>query len=416
MQRTLELASTSSTIIGTIDLPASKSISNRLLILEAITNGVIRGIGYSDATDTQILQELITQLPTSAYAGAGGTTFRFSLAYLASLDGYEGVLSGSDRLMERPVAPLVDALRLLGADIEYQQKEGFAPLIIRGKQLKGGKIPIDASMSSQFLSALLLVAPLMENDLVLEPQGQIISQPYLQMTIDLMLQCGFHIEQTETSIRVQPDIPTKSIEISIEKDWSAASYWYSMVALSNNADITLSGLQLRSIQGDVKCAEIFKGFGVDTIENESDIRLEKTQVKQSDLFIDCIKTPDLFQTYAVTAAALKLNVHFSGLQSLRLKETDRIAAVCNELSKMDVAFEYPAAHEVIINSQNFRFDQPYSIETYEDHRMAMAFSPLVLKIPSLIIQHPNVVKKSYPTFWVDIQKVLKTLSNSTFQC
>ena len=415
MQRTIELVSSSSSISGTIDLPASKSISNRLLILEAISNDVIRGIGYSDASDTRILKELITQLPTSANAGAGGTTFRFFLAYLASLDGYEGELTGSERLMERPVAPLVDALRLLGADIQYQHKEGFAPLIIRGKQLKGGKIPIDASMSSQFLSALLLVAPLMENDLILEPQGQIISQPYLQMTIDLMLQCGFHIEQSETSIRVQAIIPTKSVEIAIEKDWSAASYWYSMVALSHDADITLSGLHLNSIQGDAHCAEIFKEFGVETIETESGIRLEKTQVKQSDLFIDCIKTPDLFQTYVVTASALKLNVHFSGLQSLRLKETDRIAAVCYELSKMEVAFEHPAAHEIIINSQNFRFDQPYSIETYEDHRMAMAFTPLVLKIPSLIIQHPNVVKKSYPTFWVDIQKVLKTLSNSTFQ-
>ena len=406
MQRKIELVSTSASINGTINLPASKSISNRLLIIEAITNGGIRGIGYSDASDTQILQELITQLPKYANAGAGGTTFRFFLAYLASLDGYEGVLSGSERLMERPVAPLVDALRLLGADIEYQQKEGFAPLIIRGKQLKGGKIPIDASTSSQFLSALLLVAPLMENDLVLEPQGQIISQPYLQMTIDLMLQCGFHIEQTETSIRVQPSIPKKSIEIAIEKDWSAASYWYSMVALSNNADITLTGLHLRSIQGDVHCAEIFKEFGVETIETDSGIRLEKTQIRQSDLFIDCIKTPDLFQTYAVTAAALKLNVHFSGLQSLRLKETDRIWAVCNELSKMGVEFVYPFPHEVTINAQNSRYNQTYFIETYEDHRMAMAFAPLVLKLPSLTIQDPNVVEKSYPTFWADIQKVL----------
>jgi 3-phosphoshikimate 1-carboxyvinyltransferase len=345
-------------------------------------------------------------LPKSANAGAGGTTFRFFLAYLASLDGYQGVLSGTERLMERPVAPLVDALRLLGADIDYQQKEGFAPLIIRGKQLKGGKIPIDASMSSQFLSALLLVAPLMENDLVLEPQGQIISQPYLQMTIDLMLQCGFYIEQSETSIRVQTYFPTKSMEIAIEKDWSAASYWYSMVALSNYADINLSGLHLNSIQGDVQCAEIFEELGVETVETDSGIRLEKTQVKQTDLFIDCIKTPDLFQTYAVTASALKLNAHFSGLQSLRLKETDRIWAVCNELSKMGVEFTYPAPHELIINAQNFRFDQSYSIETYEDHRMAMAFAPLVLKIPRLIIQHPNVVKKSYPSFWIDIQKVL----------
>jgi 3-phosphoshikimate 1-carboxyvinyltransferase len=406
MQRTIELVSKSSSVKGTINLPASKSISNRLLIIEAITKGLIRGIGYSDASDTQILQELITQMPKSANAGAGGTTFRFFLAYLASLDGYEGELTGSERLMERPVAPLVDALRLLGADIQYLRKEGFAPLIIRGRKLKGGKIPIDASTSSQFLSALLLVAPLMENDLVLEPQGQIISQPYLQMTIDLMMQCGFQIEQSETSIRVKPFIPTKSIEIAIEKDWSAASYWYSMVALSYNANITLSGLHLNSIQGDVHCAEIFDAFGVETVETDSGIRLVKTQVKQADLFIDCIKTPDLFQTYAVTASALKLNVHFSGLQSLRLKETDRILAVCKELSQMGVEFTYPAPHEVNINPQNFRFDQSYSIETYEDHRMAMAFAPLVLKIPRLIIQHPNVVKKSYPSFWIDIQKVL----------
>jgi 3-phosphoshikimate 1-carboxyvinyltransferase len=196
------------------------------------------------------------------------------------------------------------------------------------------------------------------------------------------------------------------MEIAIEKDWSAASYWYSMVALSHEADITLSGLHLNSIQGDVQCAEIFEAFGVETVETQSGIRLEKTQMKQTDMFIDCIKTPDLFQTYAVTASALKLNVHFSGLQSLRLKETDRIWAVCNELSKMGVEFSYPTPHELSIDSQNFRFDQSYSIETYEDHRMAMAFAPLVLKIPSLMIQHPNVVEKSYPSFWLDIHKVL----------
>jgi 3-phosphoshikimate 1-carboxyvinyltransferase len=226
------------------------------------------------------------------------------------------------------------------------------------------------------------------------------------MTIDLMLQCGFHIEQSETSIRVQPFIPSKAMKIAIEKDWSAASYWYSMVALSHDADITLSGLHLHSIQGDEQCAEIFKEFGVETVETDLGIRLVKTQVKQTDLFINCIKTPDLFQTYAVTSSALKLNVHFSGLQSLRLKETDRIWAVCNELTKMGVEFTHPAPHEVNINAQNFRFDQSYSIETYEDHRMAMAFAPLVLKLPSLTIRDPNVVEKSYPTFWADIQKVL----------
>jgi 3-phosphoshikimate 1-carboxyvinyltransferase len=179
-----------------------------------------------------------------------------------------------------------------------------------------------------------------------------------------------------------------------------------MVALSNDANITLTSLHLRSTQGDVHCSEIFKELGVETIETDSGIRLEKRKVRQSDLLIDCLKTPDLFQTYAVTAAALKMNVHFSGLQSLRLKETDRIWAVCNELSKMGVEFVYPAPNELIINPRNSRFDQSYSIETYEDHRMAMAFAPLVLKLPSLTIQDPNVVEKSYPTFWSDIQKVL----------
>lgn len=403
MSNEIELLSKLGRIDGRIELPASKSISNRLLILQTISKGLIRGIGYSDASDTQILQALLNELPSQANAGAGGSTFRFLLAFLASLEGYEGVLFGTDRLMERPIIALVDALRLLGADIEYQQKVGFAPLIIRGKQLKGGNIPIDASMSSQFLSALLLVAPLMENELVLEPQGQIISQPYLQMTIDLMLQCGFKVEQRETSIHVQPYIPIKSVEISIEKDWSAASYWFSMVALSNDANITLSGLHLHSIQGDVKCAEIFQSLGVEAVETDLGIRLEKKLLKHSDLYIDCIKTPDLFQTYAVTAAAMKLNVHFSGLHSLRLKESDRIWAVCNELAKMGVEFTYVSAHELTIKPQNSRFDQTYSIETYDDHRMAMAFAPLVFKLPNLTIHHSDVVQKSYPSFWDDIQ-------------
>jgi 3-phosphoshikimate 1-carboxyvinyltransferase len=405
MHDVLELVSSTRRISGSVQLPASKSISNRLLILEEVTSGIVTGIGYSDAEDTKILQQLLHDKPNLAHAGAGGTTFRFLLAILASTPGYEGVLEGSPRLMERPVAPLVDALHLAGADIEYIDKRGFAPLRIRGKQLHGGKIKVDASLSSQFITALLLIAPRMSAALELIPQGDLISAPYIHMTVSLMQQCGFQVQQTDSSILVQPFLPHHKIRILVERDWSAASYWYACVALSEKASIQLPGLTIQSLQGDSACQEQFKQLGVLGVETADGIELRKIPLERFELTIDCISTPDLFQTYAVTLAGLGRDASFKGLQSLPHKETNRMEAVSNELAKIGVKCSYESDGTFKLDASHMDPNRILITETYEDHRMAMAFSPLVLVLKKLAIRNPDVVRKSYPGFWADIRRI-----------
>ncbi len=404
MHDVLELVSSTRRIKGTIELPASKSISNRLLVLEKMSSGRITGIGYSNADDTFILKQALEQMPSEIHAGAGGTTIRFLLAVLASTPNYEGVLRGTVRLMERPISPLVDALRLAGAEIEYTQREGFAPLFIRGKKLKGGKIPIDPSFSSQFLSAMLLVAPAMESALELIPQGEISSAPYLQMTVQLMQQCGFEIEYSKDKIVVQPGFPKKEIQIEIERDWSAASYWYSFVALSDTASIELPGLHLNSLQGDVDCARVFSEMGVQTITTSNGIQLLKTPVTKKEFQLNCLHTPDLFQTYAVCIAGLGLKAQFTGLHSLLHKETNRLKAVVDELSKIQVHFQFLENNVLQLDASEINTNTLLIVKTYEDHRMAMAFSPLSLVLKKIAIRNSDVVSKSYPNFWSDVRK------------
>ena len=405
MHDVLELVSSTRRINGSVQLPASKSISNRLLILEEISSGIVTGIGYSDAEDTQILQQLLHDKPNLAHAGAGGTTFRFLLAVLASTPGYEGVLEGSKRLMERPVAPLVDALLLAGADIEYVDKPGYAPLRIRGKQLHGGKIKVDASLSSQFITALLLIAPRMSAALELIPQGDLISAPYINMTVSLMKQCGFQVQQTNSSILVQPVIPTHRIQIPVERDWSAASYWYACVALSEKASLQLPGLTIQSLQGDSACQEQFKKLGVLGVETADGIELQKILIEKTDLDFNCLTTPDLFQTFAVTVAGLGLKASFTGLQSLPHKETNRIEAVSKELSKIGIRCTFDSNGAFKLDASQIDPNRVLITETYEDHRMAMAFTPLVLVLKKIAIRNPDVVRKSYPGFWADIRRI-----------
>jgi 3-phosphoshikimate 1-carboxyvinyltransferase len=347
----------------------------------------------------------VQEKPILAHAGAGGTTFRFLLAVLASTPGYEGILVGSPRLMERPLAPLVDALLLAGADIEYVDKPGFAPLRIRGKKLLGGKINVDASLSSQFITALLLIAPRMSADLELIPQGELISAPYIHMTVALMKQCGFQVQQTDSSILVQPFIPTQKIQIPVERDWSAASYWYACVALSEKANIQLPGLTIQSLQGDSACQEQFKHLGVLGIETADGIELQKIYQEESELTIDCLSTPDLFQTFAVTVAGLGRKASFTGLQSLPHKETNRMEAVSKELAKIGVISSFDSKGVFKLDASQLDPNRVLITETYDDHRMAMAFSPLVLVLKKLAIRNPDVVRKSYPGFWADIRRI-----------
>ena len=385
-------------------LPGSKSMSNRLLILEALSGGKVKGINHSEADDTKNLIHILKHLPEYADAGAGGTTFRFLLAYLASMEGYEGVLTGSERLQERPVRQLVEALNKLGADIKYAVKQGFAPLIIKGTRLIGGRVSIDGSISSQFLSALLLVAPSMQKGLELIPQGKIVSMPYLKMTIEIMKNCGLDVSAEKSGISVKSSA-FKNIEIPVEKDWSAAAFWYNFVALSApGAEIKMPGLSSKTVQGDGLTAALYSFFGVTTRETASGIVIKKESEPVRYFAYNFSDQPDLAQAMAVSVAGNEISATFSGLTSLRNKETDRIEAIRRELKKFDVETTEPANGILKIDAPQAELYRSPNIKTYEDHRMAMAFAGLVVKSGTLKITDPEVVAKSYPGFWDDVLK------------
>jgi 3-phosphoshikimate 1-carboxyvinyltransferase len=403
MQERIELFLNQKPVHATVHLPASKSISNRVLILEAISDGIIHGKGYSDADDTQKLKNLLHELPEAAYAGAGGTTFRFLLAFLATKKGYEGILSGTDRLMERPVSLLVDALRALGASIEYLGIYERPPLHITGKRLEGGTISLNSEVSSQFLTSLLLIAPSFKNGLTLIPSGTIASRPYLDMTLKLLQQCGVLVEDSGKEIKVFSG-SFKQQEIEIEKDWSAASYFYSLVALSENGTIELPGLRIESLQGDAKTCQLYNQLGVETVETVDGIILRKKDVECTEFSFDFSEQPDLAQTLAVTCVGLGIKARMSGLESLRVKETDRIMAIRTELGKLNVHTEEPKEGSLLIDPKTADFSKTWIVETYEDHRMAMAFAPLLMKCSHLVIRDPHVVRKSFPDFWIELRK------------
>ncbi|MCC6768161.1 MAG: 3-phosphoshikimate 1-carboxyvinyltransferase [Bacteroidia bacterium] len=384
-------------------LPASKSLSNRWLILEALSKNTIVVDGHSDAEDTVRLQEIIRNKPVIADAGAGGTTFRFALAYLCTCEGYEGTMRGSVRLHERPVKPLVDALLALGADINYLEKEGFPPLAVRGKNMKGGQIHLSAEISSQFLSAILLIAPALQEPLTIHTGNKITSRPYLDMTLALLQLAGQQVEEKEGTFTVYPK-PWSSGRFKVEKDWSSASYWYALAALSPGANIFLPGLQLDSLQGDAHTAKLFAIYGVNSEEKSNGIQLTNSGQVPDSFEFDFRQQPDLAQTMAVVVAGLKKQALFSGLDTLRRKETDRIQALRNELAKLDVITSEPREGELMIDATNARCDKELIVDTYDDHRMALAFAALSLTQYRLQIRDPEVVKKSYPGFWTELRK------------
>lgn len=381
----------------------------------------------SDAKDTQTLLQLLSAKGLTTFdVGHAGTAMRFLTAYLAIKEG-EFVLTGSERMQQRPIKILVDALSILGAEVEYLNNEGFPPLKIKGKKLLGGEITIDGSVSSQYISALMLVAPYLKNGLKINFEEQLTSKPYLEMTLEIMKYFGVELTWKDSHIRRNDAIEVKAggyvaKDFYVEADWSAASYWYSMVALANKADITLLGLQKESIQGDAVVAEIYENFGVKTEFIENGIRLTKNSLPithHSPLFFDFTDCPDLAQTIAVTCAALNVPAKLTGLSTLRIKETDRIAALQNELNKLgynaevenDDLFILPSLRteqrgvkQSVSNNKIASHLAMTSIKTYNDHRMAMAFAPLGLLHP-IKIENPDVVIKSYPDFWEDLERV-----------
>ena len=399
--------STSATVTGSatpesvIHLSASKSESNRALVIKALSSEPIDLHNLSDARDTQTMTRLLASKDNTWDVLDAGTTMRFLTAYLA-LTADNQTITGSDRMQQRPIMLLVDALRELGATIDYLNKDGYPPLRISkiGKQ-KADRLKIQGNISSQYISALLMIAPVLPNGLTIELTGEVFSRPYIEMTLGLMRQFGVQHEWKGNIISIAPQKYTSN-SYPIESDWSGASYWLSMVVLSKNSKVTLTGLREDSYQGDIRILQIMHGLGLKTNFDGEKLVIEKSN-SISPMQIDFRTCPDLAQTVMVVATGLKTPLQMTGLESLRIKETDRIAAMQTELAKFGVKLveETPGFWELEPPAE--LPSGPVTISTYEDHRMAMAFAPLAQKVP-LIIEEPEVVKKSYPGFWDDCKK------------
>lgn len=392
-----------SSVSGTVYLNASKSESNRALIIRQCCPDV-RIENLSKAEDTVTLERLLTDRPETMDVGAAGTTMRFLTAVLAVGQGTH-VLTGSDRMKQRPIGILVDALTSLGADIEYMGDEGYPPLKIRGTGLQGGTIRMRGDVSSQFISSMLLIAPTMPDGLRIEFTSEVVSVPYLQMTIDMMRSCGAHVDVEGNSVIVGA-VPYKATVLAIESDWSAASYWYEIAALSDEADIELVGLRQSSLQGDSTISKMFEAFGVTTGYTPNGIRISRsagTELAMTGFEYDFMSIPDMAQTFACLSAGLGMEARMTGLQTLRVKETDRIAALHLELKKFGIPSRMTDDSLTIDAASITEPTDP--IQTYHDHRMAMAFAPLALKVDGLTVLDPDVVNKSYPGYWNDLSSV-----------
>jgi len=405
----ISLKAASKSIKGTIPLPASKSESNRALIIQALCDEPFELHNLASARDTQTMIRLLESEGHVLDVIDAGTTMRFLTAYFSAV-GRDQILTGTPRMCKRPIGILVDALRKLGAEIEYWKQEGYPPLHIvsKGERLTGGELSISGSVSSQFITALLMIGPSLKGGLKLHLEGKIASRPYIEMTLGLMEYFGVKAMWEDRDI-VVPEQPYQPKDYTIESDWSAASYWYSIVALAERAEIKLLGLRQLSRQGDSQIARLMESFGVKTEYQEDGVLLTKTEVKADpELKMDFVETPDLAQTIAVVSAATGIPVSMTGLETLRIKETDRILALQNELGNFDVRMESEDDTLFKVEGQFKPSIKP--IETYEDHRMAMAFAPLIMKQDELIIKEPEVVKKSYPEFWEHLQTIGITIS------
>ena len=392
---------------GEIKLPSSKSISNRILIINAFSYSPYTIDNLSDSDDTKVLEEVLNSNTNYFDIGHAGTAMRFLTAFLSKVVG-EWTLTGSERMKQRPIGILVEALRKLGACVEYAEKEGFPPLKITGTALKGGTLELDGSISSQYISALLMIAPTVQNGLRLKLLNQITSRPYIGLTLDLMKLFGIEYSWNGNEIFIDEQ-NYRPIPYIVEADWSGASYWYAMASLADDCDLLLEGLQLKSLQGDCIQAEWFRDFfGVQSIQEINGVRLLKTlSPAMATLRLDFIENPDIAQTFAVLSVCKGLSFHFKGLQTLKIKETDRIAALKAELSKMGAILTEPVPGELAWDGKTdlkLKQEQPL-IATYHDHRMALAFAPAALVLDQIQIDDPMVVTKSYPSFYDDLQKV-----------
>ncbi len=405
----LQLHKPSKIIPVRVELPGSKSISNRILIIKAISGLQFDIINLSNSDDTTYLNHAIENYSNTSLidVGHGGTDMRFLAAFLSLSKGsYE--LTGSERLQQRPIQDLVNILKYFGADITYKHKEGYPPLLINGKKMDGGRVNISGKVSSQFITALLLVAPYFTNGLELNIEDELVSKPYVVMTVELMKEFGAKVVWNENKITVQPTpYRYNNSFYVVESDWSAASYYYSIIALSEpGTQLTLSKLFNTSLQADTVCQQIYKKFGVTTAFLDNEVVISKNnETPKALLELDFIECPDIAQTIVCTCVALHIPFYFKGLQTLKVKETDRIIALQNEcrkfgieLSVTDNSIEWSGAQ---VSNQNVSG----SIATYNDHRMAMSFAPLSLLVNGITIEHAEVVTKSYPEFWQHLKSI-----------
>ena len=393
-------------INGTINLPASKSISNRALIINALSYSPYPIQNLSDSDDTKVLAAALFSNSNKFDIGHAGTAMRFLTAFLAKIVG-EWEITGSERMQQRPIAILVDALIQLGAQIEYLGNEGCPPLKILGSHLKGQTIELDGSVSSQYISALLLIAPTIENGLTLKLKGNITSRSYIKLTLELMAKFGIQYRWDENEIYV-PEQKYFALDFTCEADWSGASYWYQIMALVDKGEILLENLLLDSLQGDVNIASWFEQFGVTSTQKTEGVLLTKSKNRQPDkLVLDFIENPDVAQTMVCLCVAKNIPFHFSGLKTLKIKETDRIAALQNELAKFGIRITEPEHGELAWDGSVDMEQQEENpiIRTYHDHRMALAFAPMALAGYNMQIDDPMVVTKSYPGFWEDLKQV-----------
>jgi 3-phosphoshikimate 1-carboxyvinyltransferase len=388
-----------------ISITGSKSESNRLLLLQAIFPE-LKIANLSNSDDTKLMQAALKEEGEIIDIHHAGTAMRFLTSFLAIDKGRQVTLTGSQRMQERPVKILVDALRSLGASIEYLKEEGYPPLQINGQKLQKNEVAMKANVSSQYLSSILLIGAALEKGIILTLEGEITSLPYLKMTIALLKEIGVRCDFFGNQIRIYPVKSITKTEMVVESDWSSASYFYSLAALAEEATIKLSSYKKQSLQGDSVLAEIYRFFGVRTIFEGHSITLVKEKKElhneKKDLVLDLTKAPDIAQTIAVSCFGAGKGCQLSGLHTLKIKETDRLEALKSELTKLGAAIEVNDKELILQPSK--KINANIAIDTYNDHRMAMAFAPLALKT-NIIINDAKVVSKSYPDFWEDMKQI-----------
>ena len=389
--------------VGEIKITGSKSETNRLLILKELFKKIsLSNISNSD--DSNVMRKALNSDESIIDIGHAGTAMRFLTSFYAISDGREIVLTGSDRMKERPIKILVDALNELGANIKYTGNKGYPPLKIKGKNISGGEIILPSNISSQYLTSLLLIGPRLKNGLKIKLSGQITSYPYVKLTLEFLKRIGVDLEIKRDFIFVKNITDIKEKNIKIESDWSSASYFFSAVALSRFSNLKLSFFSTDSLQGDSILVKLYKKLGVVSKIKNGNLLLSKNSKFQKPNFINLNlnDTPDLAQTIAVTCLGLKINCELNGLHTLKIKETDRLLALKNEISKFGASVKITNDSLHLIAKKNLKHD--VEIDTYNDHRMAMAFAPLALK-NNLKIKNEQVVTKSYPAFWKDLQSI-----------